>query len=139
MVLGNLSLLAGVEPAALTDWMWSSFVDGAEWVMVPNVVGMALHADGGRMATKPYAAGGAYVDRMSDYCRGCRYDRRQRTGPDACPYTTLYWDFLARTADRFDKNPRMARQVSAMRRLRDLEAVRERAVEVLARLDRGEL
>jgi deoxyribodipyrimidine photolyase-related protein len=139
MVLGNLALLAGVDPWAMTEWMWASFVDGAEWVMLPNVIGMALHADGGRMATKPYAAGGNYLDKMSDYCGGCRFDRRARTGDDACPFTTLYWEFLARHADRFGKNPRMARQVSAMRRLNDLDAVRDRAAKVLARLDRGEL
>lgn len=139
MVLGNLALLAGVDPWAMTTWMWHSFVDGAEWVMLPNVIGMSLHADGGRMATKPYAAGGNYIDAMSDYCGDCRFDRKQRTGPDACPYTTLYWDFLARHADRFGKNPRMARQIAAARKLNDLPAVRERAVEVLGRLDRGEL
>jgi deoxyribodipyrimidine photolyase-related protein len=139
MVLGNLALLAGVDPWAMTDWMWASFIDGAEWVMLPNVIGMALHADGGRMATKPYAAGGNYLDTMSDYCRGCRYDRKQRTGPDACPFTTLYWDFLARHQERFVRNARVARQVRAAERLADLPAVRERAVEVLARLDAGTL
>jgi len=139
MILGNLSLLSGVDPWQLTEWMWASFVDGAEWVMLPNVIGMALHADGGRMATKPYAAGGAYIDRMSDYCRGCRYDRKQRTGPDACPFTTLYWDFLDRHHDRFVKNPRVARQVRAAERLADLPAVRARAAEVLGLLAAGEL
>ncbi len=139
MIVGNLALLAGVDPWAMTNWMWASYIDGAEWVMLPNVIGMALHADGGRMATKPYAAGGNYIDKMSDHCGDCRFDRKQRVGEDACPYTTLYWDFVSRHADRFGKNHRMARQVSAARRLSDLEDVRSRATEVLARLDRGEL
>ena len=85
MVLGNLALTAGVDPLAMTDWMRASFVDGAEWVMLPNVIGMALYADGGMMATKPYASGGAYIDKMSDSCRSCRFDPKQRVGPDACP------------------------------------------------------
>ena len=139
MVLGNLALLAGVEPRQMTDWMWEGFVDAAEWVMVPNVIGMSLYADGGRMSTKPYAAGGAYIDRMSDYCKGCAYDRKQRVGEAACPFTTLYWDFLLRHADRFLNNPRMVRQVRAAQRLRDGDAVRGRAVEVLGMLDAGTL
>ncbi len=139
MVLGNLALLSGTDPWEMTDWMWSSFVDGAEWVMLPNVIGMSLHADGGRMASKPYAAGGNYIDTMSDYCGDCRFDRRARTGDDACPFTTLYWDFLARHHDRFVENARVARQVRAAERLGDLDAVRERAAEVLDLLDRGEL
>ena len=139
MILGNLSLIAGVDPWALTEWMWAGFVDGAEWVMLPNVIGMSQHADGGRMATKPYASGGAYVDTMSDHCRSCRFDRKKRTGPDACPFTTLYWDFTARHEERFLRNPRVARQVRAAQKLSDLPAVRERAVEVLARLDAGTL
>jgi deoxyribodipyrimidine photolyase-related protein len=139
MVLGNLALLAGIEPSEMVSWMWISFIDGAEWVMVPNLIGMSLHADGGRMATKPYAGGGAYINRMSDHCRGCAYDPKRRTGEDACPYTTLYWDFLARHRDRFARNPRVAQQVRALDRLSDLPAVRARAAEVLDRLDRGEL
>jgi deoxyribodipyrimidine photolyase-related protein len=139
MVLGNLALLAGVQPAEFNDWMWESFVDAAEWVMVPNVLGMALHADGGVMATKPYAAGGAYIDRMSDYCADCRFDRRKRTGEDACPFTTLYWDFIDRHSERFEGNARMVRQVRACERLEDMSEVRERAGHVLARLDEGVL
>jgi deoxyribodipyrimidine photolyase-related protein len=139
MVIGNLSMLAGVDPWALTEWMWAGFVDGAEWVMLPNVIGMSQHGDGGKMATKPYAAGGAYIDKMSDSCKGCRYDRKQRTGPDACPFTTLYWDFLARHAEQFGRNPRIVQQVRAAQKLSDLPAVQQRAVEVLAMLDAGEL
>jgi deoxyribodipyrimidine photolyase-related protein len=139
MVLGNLALTAGVDPAAMTRWMWASFVDGAEWVMLPNVVGMALHADGGRMATKPYASGGAYINRMSDYCGRCPFDPKKRTGDDACPYTTLYWDFLARHQGTFAGNNRLARPLAALRRLSDLDEVRARARQVLAALDAGEL
>lgn len=139
MVLGNLCLLAGVRPAELVEWMWASFVDGAEWVMLPNVVGMALYADGGRMATKPYASGGAYLNRMGDACGRCPYDPRRRTGPDACPYTTLYWDFLARHAGRLAAEPRVAPQVRAAPARPDLPAIRARAAEVLDLLDTGEL
>jgi len=139
MILGNLALLSGVEPLELTEWMWAGFVDGAEWVMLPNVVGMALAADGGRMATKPYAAGGAFIDKMSDYCGTCVYDRKKRTGPDACPFTTLYWDFLDRHQDRFRRNARVAQQVAAAGRLSDLEDVRARARDVLTALDAGDL
>ena len=139
MVLGNLALTAGVEPAAMTAWMQASFVDGADWVMLPNVIGMALFADGGMMATKPYASGGAYINKMSDSCRTCVFDPKLRVGPTACPYTTLYWDFLARNAAALRGNHRMARPLAAMRALSDLPAVRSRAAEVLDRLDRGEL
>jgi deoxyribodipyrimidine photolyase-related protein len=100
---------------------------------------MALHADGGEMATKPYASGGAYLNRMSDYCRDCRFDPTKRTGEDACPFTSLYWDFLARNEADLATNHRMARQLAGMRRLSDLDATRVRAAEVLERLDRGEL
>jgi deoxyribodipyrimidine photolyase-related protein len=139
MVIANLGLIAGIRPDELTRWMRASFVDAADWVMVPNVVGMGLYADGGMMATKPYAAGGNYISKMSDYCGDCRYDPKQRTGPDACPYTTLYWDFLDRNQDVLADNHRTARQRAAARRLADMPEVRERAEEVLVLLDRGQL
>ena len=139
MVLGNLALTSGVDPWAMTEWMWSGFVDGAEWVMLPNVIGMALHADGGRMATKPYASGGAYINRMSDFCGQCRFDPRQRTGDDACPYTTLYWDFLARNQALLASNHRLARELANLDRLKDLDETRDRAAEVLRALAAGEL
>lgn len=139
MILGNLGLLSGVVPSELVEWMWGSFVDGAEWVMLPNVLGMALYADGGLMATKPYAAGGNYINRMSDYCGECRYNPKLRVGEDACPFTTLYWDFLARNADRLASNHRLSQQLRAAERLSDMDLVRKRAADVLSRLESGEL
>ncbi len=139
MIFGNLGLTAGIDPQQLVEWMWASFIDGAEWVMLPNVIGMALHADGGQMATKPYAAGGNYISKMSDYCRECRYNPKQRTGPDACPFTTLYWDFLDRNREALAGNHRMARQLAAAGRLQDMPAVRDRARDVLELLDSGSL
>ena len=105
--------------------------------MVPNVMGMGLWADGGRMASKPYISGGAYIDRMSDYCGSCPYDPRRRTGDDACPFTTLYWDFLARHEARLAGNHRLARPLASMRRLSDLEDVRARAAAVIADIGDG--
>ena len=108
MLFGNLQLLLGVEPSAALEWFHRTHLDGHAWVMAPNVLGMALFADGGRMMTKPYAASGAYIKRMSNHCAGCAYDPSRRVGEDACPFTTLYWDFLARNRDRLSRNPRMA-------------------------------
>lgn len=99
MLFGNLMLTAGVRPREALCWFTVTHVDGHDWVMAPNVLGMALWADGGRMMTKPYAATGRYVQRMSDHCTGCRYDPGARTGPGACPFTTLYRDFLARNRE----------------------------------------
>jgi len=139
MIIGNLALISGIEPQELVEWMWATYVDGAEWVMIPNVVGMALYADGGEMSTKPYAAGGAYINRMSDYCKGCTYNPKKRTGDDACPFTTLYWDFLDRHRERFSKNHRMSQQVKGIDRLKDMPEVRERAKTVLEKLSSGNL
>lgn len=139
MVLGNFALIAGINPQQFTRWMWNSFIDAAEWVMVPNVIGMSLYADGGMLATKPYAGGGAYIDRMSNHCKGCRYDRKKRTGDDACPFTVLYWDFLLRHAGALVRNPRIARQVRAGQQLADRSETIETAVSVLRRLDMGTL
>ncbi len=137
MLLANLALLTDVEPEQMLEWMRSSFIDAADWVMVPNVIGMGMHADGGRMMTKPYAAGGAYISRMSNYCGPCSFDPKKRTGPDACPFTTLYWDFLDRHRDQFSANHRMAQQVRGLDRLSDLPEIRARAHEVLTGLDNG--
>ncbi|WP_231597913.1 cryptochrome/photolyase family protein [Synechococcus sp. CBW1002] len=107
MVLANYGLIAGLDPQALTAWFHRMFIDGHDWVMQTNVLGMALFADGGRLASKPYAASGNYIRRMSNYCQGCRYDPRQRSGPQACPLNAHYWDFLARHQHDLSRNGRM--------------------------------
>jgi deoxyribodipyrimidine photolyase-related protein len=139
MVLSNLALITGTSPQEFLDWMRRSFIDAADWVMVPNVIGMSLHADGGKLATKPYASGGSYISKMSNYCKSCPFDPKKRVGDDACPFTTLYWDFLARHRERFAKNHRMAQQLAGINRLSDLPQLQERAEEVLDLLSRGEL
>ena len=124
MVLGSWALQRGIDPAELTEWFHLSFVDGYDWVMVPNVVGMSQYGDGGVMATKPYTSGGAYIDRMSDFCGPCVYDPKKRVGPDACPYTAGYWAFLDRNRSRLDGNRRMGRAIGGLDRLVDLDELR---------------
>ncbi|CAA9299582.1 MAG: FIG00512571: hypothetical protein [uncultured Friedmanniella sp.] len=123
MVLGNYALQRGWSPQQLTDWFHRSFVDGYDWVMVPNVVGMSQHADGGVLATKPYAGGGNYINTMSDHCGNCVYDPKQRLGEQACPFTVGYWMFLQRNRDRFAANHRMRRSISNLDRLAHLDVL----------------
>jgi len=137
MLLSNLALITGTNPQQFLQWMREVFIDAADWVMVPNVIGMGVHADNGVMMTKPYAAGGAYISKMSNYCKGCFYDPKLRTGEAACPFTTLYWDFLDRNAQQFKGNHRMAQQLFGINRLKDMPEVRHRAKAVLAGLDSG--
>jgi deoxyribodipyrimidine photolyase-related protein len=139
MVLSNLALITGTSPQEFLDWMREVFIDASDWVMVPNVIGMGVHADGGRMMTKPYAAGGAYISRMSSYCKGCTYNPKLRVGDDACPFTTLYWDFLDRHKETFKKNHRMSQQVFGLNKLSDLPELKERARDVLDGLSAGEI
>jgi deoxyribodipyrimidine photolyase-related protein len=117
MVLANYGLIAGLDPQAFTAWFHRMFIDGYDWVMQTNVIGMGLFADGGLLASKPYAASGNYINRMSTYCKGCRYSPKQRTGPTACPFNALYWDFLARHVDVLHTNPRMALVIRQLDRI----------------------
>ena len=136
MITGNFALLAGLHPRQVADWYLAVYVDAVAWVEEPNTLGMALNAWPG-MTSKPYCASGAYIDRMSDYCRSCRYNPKTRVGPGSCPFTTLYWDFLARHRDRFAANPRMAMPLKNLDRLGDTEltAIRHQATSLRADLD----
>jgi deoxyribodipyrimidine photolyase-related protein len=139
MVTGLYALLLGVAPREVHAWYLAVYVDAVEWVELPNTLGMSQHADAGPpqgptpppgpMASKPYIATGQYISRMSDHCRGCRFDPAQRTGERACPFTTLYWDFLARHQARLARNPRMALQVKNLQRVtpEEMAQIRERA------------
>ena len=131
MVLGNYAMQRGWDPAQVTDWFHRAFIDGYDWVMVPNVVGMSQYADGGQITTKPYAGGGAYINRMSDYCGACAYSPTVRVGEKACPFTAGYWAFLDRHRGEFAANHRMAQAVRGLDRLKDLELL------VLQERDRG--
>ena len=117
MVTGLFAQLLGVEPRQIHEWYLAVYVDAVEWVELPNVLGMSQYADGGYMASKPYVASGKYIDRMSNNCGSCRFRPELRVGEDACPFTTLYWDFLIRHEERFAKHPRMALQVRNLARI----------------------
>ena len=137
MVTGLYALMLGVQPKQVHAWYLAVYVDAVEWVELPNTHGMSQYADGGLMGSKPYVATGKYIQRMSPHCKGCRFDPAQRSGDDACPFTTLYWDFLMRHQATLAKNPRMALQVKNVARLTDAQrqAVNERA----AAIRRGEV
>ena len=132
MVTGLFALMLGVQPKQVHAWYLAVYVDAVEWVELPNTLGMSQYADGGVMGSKPYIATGKYIQRMSPHCKGCRYDPAQRSGDNACPFTTLYWDFLMRHESTLARNPRMALQVKNMARLTDLQkqAVHERAAAI---------
>ncbi|MBB4009582.1 cryptochrome/photolyase family protein [Allorhizobium taibaishanense] len=137
MVTGNFALLAGIDPHALHEWYLSVYADAYEWVELPNTLGMSQFADGGLLASKPYAASGAYINRMSNYCGSCRYDVKQRTGAKACPFNALYWDFIARHRDRLAKNPRMAQMLRSYDNFdaAERERIADSAAGFLASLD----
>jgi deoxyribodipyrimidine photolyase-related protein len=137
MITGNFALLAGVDPAEVHRWYLGIYIDAFEWVELPNTLGMSQFADGGLLATKPYVSGAAYIDRMSDYCRDCPYDRKQRVGEKACPFNALYWDFFDRHRERLGRNPRLGMVYRTLEKMGEVEtaAISERAVFLRARLD----
>lgn len=108
MITGNFALLIGADPHAVHEWYLSVYLDAYEWVELPNTLGMSQFGDGGLLASKPYASSGAYINRMSNYCKSCRYDVKKKTGKDACPFNALYWDFMARNEDKLRGNNRLA-------------------------------
>jgi deoxyribodipyrimidine photolyase-related protein len=136
MVTGLFALLFGVKPRAVHEWYLAVYVDAVEWVELPNTLGMSQFADGGIMASKPYIASGKYIERMSNYCTDCRYDPAKACGEDACPFTTLYWEFLQRHRSHLEKNPRMVMQVRNLERksAEEVTAIRRQAAATRLRL-----
>ena len=137
MVIGNFGLLAGLSPTALHQWYLGIYIDAFEWVELPNTVGMSQFADGGFLATKPYVSSAAYIDRMSDYCKTCRYDKKVRTGENACPFNALYWDFFNRHQHKLSKNPRLAMVYRNLERfsITERNAITEQATQLLTNIN----
>jgi deoxyribodipyrimidine photolyase-related protein len=133
MVLSNLATLCGFSPRELTDWFWIAYVDAYDWVVEPNVLGMSTYGDGGVTATKPYVSGAAYINRMSDYCKGCKFDPTRSTGEGSCPFTALYWSFLERNSDRLGSNQRLAMPYATLHKKTagERKALRARAAEAI--------
>ena len=141
MVLSNLATLCGFSPRELTDWFWVAYIDAYDWVVEPNVLGMATFADGGLTATKPYVSGAAYIHRMSDFCGRCALDPRKSLGPGSCPFTALYWSFLERHEALLGDNQRMRMPYNTLRKksAEEREALRERAQSAIEQLQRGDI
>ncbi|MES2500400.1 MAG: cryptochrome/photolyase family protein, partial [Pseudomonadota bacterium] len=137
MVTGMFGILAELNPREVEAWYLAVYVDAVEWVELPNVVGMALYANGGRFTTKPYVASGAYIKRMSNYCNSCKYKPELKTGAQACPTTTLYWHFLIKHYDTFARNPRTALMAKNVDRFdqAEVEAIQMHAAHLLSNLD----
>jgi deoxyribodipyrimidine photolyase-related protein len=136
MITGLFALLLGVEPRAVHEWYLAVYVDAVEWVELPNTLGMSQFADGGIMASKPYVASGKYIQRMSNYCVGCRYEPGKSCGEAACPFTTLYWDFLQRHRNTLERNQRMIMQLRNLKRksANELREIRKQAAAVRSQL-----
>ena len=141
MVLGNFALLAGIDPAEVNEWYLIVYADAYEWVELPNVTGMILFADGGYLASKPYAAGGSYINKMSDYCKGCSYKVTKKNGDDACPFNYFYWDFLIRNRDKLENNPRISMMYKTYDRMEEAkkQAIKADSQRFLSRLEQGEV
>ena len=139
MVLGNFALLAGLDPVMVNEWYLVVYADAYEWVELPNVSGMVLFADGGYLASKPYAAGGAYINRMSNYCKNCAYKVTVKSGEDACPFNYLYWDFLARNREKLGHNARLGMMYRSLDKMADekVNQVKTDAAAFFANLDKG--
>jgi deoxyribodipyrimidine photolyase-related protein len=137
MITGNFALLAGLSVDEVTDWYLAVYADAFEWVELPNALGMALFADGGVLASKPYAASGNYIQRMSNYCSSCHYKVKDTTGELACPFNALYWDFLARNEEKLSNNARLQLAYQQWRRKDDSQqvAIRSKAAELLIQLE----
>ena len=133
MITGNFALLAQVHPDQVDTWYLGIYIDAIEWVEITNTRGMSQFADGGLVATKPYISSGSYIHKMSNYCEGCRYNVKEKTGDDACPFNSLYWNFLAEKRKHFEKNPRMAMMLSLLDKLggEELDALRKRAQKII--------
>lgn len=129
MVLNNFALIAGISPQELEDWFHAAFIDAYDWVMQTNVIGMGQFADGGMMASKPYAASANYINNMSNYCKSCAYNPRTRIGENACPFNFFYWDFLARHHDKLKNNHRMTQILRNLERIpaNELQVMRAQA------------
>jgi deoxyribodipyrimidine photolyase-related protein len=131
MVLSNFALIAGISPQELEEWFHGAFIDAYDWVMQTNVIGMGQFADGGVLASKPYAASANYINKMSDYCDSCIYKPQKRTGEKACPFNFFYWDFLARHRDQLKSQGRMSLILSHLERIsaEEFKKIRQEAVE----------
>lgn len=141
MVTGNFALIAGLDIKEVTDWYLAVYSDAIEWVELPNTLGMALFADGGLVASKPYAASGKYINRMSDYCKNCFYNPNEMLGEKACPFNALYWDFMARNEDKFRNNQRMPFVFSNWDKFGNdyQEAIKDRAKSIFEKMDNSGL
>jgi deoxyribodipyrimidine photolyase-related protein len=136
MVLGNFALLAGVQPKQINRWFWEFYLDAYDWVVTPNVIGMSQFADGGFVATKPYCSGAGYIEKMSDYCKSCAFNPKEKTGEKACPFNYLYWHFLMRNEKKLRANNRITMIYGTLDRKSNEEkrAIRESAEKFLSSL-----